>query len=221
MCSQQADICLVIDSSGSIRDANPRDGSYDNWQLLLRFLAGLVDYFDVGLDDTRIGAVVFSDSASLEFPLDRHTNKDDLKDALRSITFLGQETNTPHALRVTRQECFSATRGDRPEVQNTVIIITDGVPYPPARRTPAIEEARRLQASGARIFAIGVTDVIDEQFLRALSSPPKTENVNFFTSMGFPVLNEISRVVGLGTCPSQVTGKRNFCSERDVGQDDD
>ena len=32
------DLCVVIDSSGSIRDNNPDGGSYDNWQLLLDFV---------------------------------------------------------------------------------------------------------------------------------------------------------------------------------------
>ena len=32
------DLCIVIDSSGSIRDNNPKDGSYDNWELLLNFV---------------------------------------------------------------------------------------------------------------------------------------------------------------------------------------
>lgn len=31
------DLCIVIDSSGSIRDRNPPDGSYDNWQLILQY----------------------------------------------------------------------------------------------------------------------------------------------------------------------------------------
>ena len=32
------DLCVVVDSSGSIRDNNPPDRSYDNWQLILEFL---------------------------------------------------------------------------------------------------------------------------------------------------------------------------------------
>ena len=32
------DVCIVIDSSGSIRDNNPSDGSYDNWSLMLNFV---------------------------------------------------------------------------------------------------------------------------------------------------------------------------------------
>ena len=36
------DICFVIDSSGSIRDNNPPDGSYDNCDLLLGFISNVI-----------------------------------------------------------------------------------------------------------------------------------------------------------------------------------
>ncbi len=32
------DLCIVLDSSDSIREQNPADGSYDNWQLVLNFV---------------------------------------------------------------------------------------------------------------------------------------------------------------------------------------
>ena len=62
----KVDICLVIDSSGSIRDNNPPDGS-DNWTTQLKFLSNLVGDFRVGLDATRVEAVVFSGGARLVF----------------------------------------------------------------------------------------------------------------------------------------------------------
>ena len=36
------DLCIVIDSSGSIRDNNPSDGSYDNWELMLVFVQEVI-----------------------------------------------------------------------------------------------------------------------------------------------------------------------------------
>ena len=48
VCETRVDLCFLIDSSGSIRDNNPRDGSSDNWTLQLEFLARLVDGFTVG-----------------------------------------------------------------------------------------------------------------------------------------------------------------------------
>ena len=54
---------LIIDSSGSIRDNNSPEGSFDNWEQQQQFLSELV--FTVGPDATKVGAVVFSEQVNL------------------------------------------------------------------------------------------------------------------------------------------------------------
>ncbi len=209
-CDAQVDLCYIIDSSGSIRDNNPADRSYDNWQLQLEFLSRLVDAFVIGPDATRVGVVVFSEQVDLEFPLNKYTDAKSVKDAILNIRYYGQTTNTPEGLRVAREQCYSQANGDRPDVQNLVIIITDGVPFPPDRREPAIQEARALKGV-ATMIAIGVTDVIDKDLLKELSSPPQIENQNYFTATDFTFLDDIRRQVGEGTCEvigNQCTGVR-------------
>ena len=71
--------------------------------------------------------------------------------------YLRQQTNTPDALAKARKECFIQASGDRPDVKNIAIVITDGVPYPANRRQPAIDEAKRLRDLGTSIIAIGIT----------------------------------------------------------------
>ena len=201
------DLCFIIDSSGSIRDNNPRNGAYDNWELQQDFLSELVDVFTVGLDATRIGAVVFSEQVRLVFSLDTYGDAQSVKDAINNIAYLGQTTNTPEGLRVTREECFNTANGDRPAVQNLAVFISDGVPFPSDRREPAIREAEALKSSGAAVVAIGVTDVIDVELLRTISSAPQVENQNYFIAVDFTALGEIRRAVGEGTC-SVVEGEK-------------
>lgn len=199
-----------MDSSGSIRDNNPADGSYDNWELLLRFIVNLVDYFTIGPDDTRIGAVVFSDDARLEFPLNSFYDADQLKQALWSLQCIGQTTNTPEAIRIARQECFNPDRGDRPDVQNLAIIITDGVSHPGYLQMPARRQAETLRSTGARMIAVGITDKIDPEQLRLLSSLPQTERVNYFLAPSFSALYEIGQSVGQESCVEPSYGECNF-----------
>ena len=54
-----------------------------------------------------------------------------------------------------RDQCFSPANGDRPNVRNIAIMITDGLPYPPSRRQPAIDMARSLREKGVSVIAIG------------------------------------------------------------------
>ena len=80
------------------------------------------------------------------------------------------------------------------------IFISDGVPWPSYRRNPALQEAEALKSSGSSVIAIGVTNVIDRDLLRAISSPPQTQGQNFFVATNFTVLSEIRKSVGEGTC---------------------
>ena len=199
------DICLVIDSSGSIRDNNAFGGP-DNYELQLQFLANLVTAFTIGPDATRVGAVIFSEEVILEFPLSQYDNTQSIIQALLASPYLGQTTNTPEALRITRTQCFSAANGDRPDVENLAIVVTDGVPYPNNRRAPALDEARALRNSGVAVITVGITDAIDREFLQQMTSPPQLEGQNFFTATGFGTLNEIRRKVVEGTCQT-IEGK--------------
>lgn len=195
MCTRPADICLIIDSSGSITD-----NAADNWRLLREFVASLIDYFIVGADQTRFGCVVFSEVVRLEFGLDRYFDSEQIKRQLLALRHLGQETNTPEALRVARQQCFNTANGDRPNVQNVAIVISDGVPYPINRRQPAINEAQVLRSFGTRMIGVGIGDEIDVDFLKTLSSQPQQENQDYFRSADFTALSMISRSVAEVSC---------------------
>ena len=70
MCEAKLDLCLIIDSSGSVRDNNPLDGS-DNWQLQLEFFSNLLEGFSIGQNDTRVAAIVFSEQVDLGVPTEQ------------------------------------------------------------------------------------------------------------------------------------------------------
>ena len=191
------DLCFIIDSSGSIRDNN--QGNIDNWSLQLEFLSRLVDLFTIGTDATKVGAVVFSEQVNLAFSMDTYTDAQSIKDAILNLAYLVQTTNTPEGLRVTREQCFNQGNGDRPNVQNLAIFISDGVPFPADRKEPAIREAEALKRVSS-VIAIGVTNVIDRDLLRSISSAPQREGQNWFVAVDFSELNIIRRSVGEGTC---------------------
>ena len=188
-----------MDISGSIRDNNPPDGT-DNWQLQLEFLATLIGAFTIGPDDTRVGAIVFSEQVRLAFSLNTYSTKDEIQNAIRNIAYLGQTTNTPEALLQTRLQCFNSTTGDRPVVVNLAIIVTDGVAFPPDRMESAIHEAAVLRNTEVTMIAIGVTHVISKDFLKEMSSPPHIEDQNYFTAVDFSALSKITANVVEGTC---------------------
>ena len=57
-CDDKLDLVVILDSSGSIRDNNPEDGSYDNWQLVKDFVTSLTTLYDIGQVGSSVTSVL-------------------------------------------------------------------------------------------------------------------------------------------------------------------
>jgi collagen type VI alpha len=99
---------FVLDSSGSL--------GRDHFYHVLNFTYNIVDELDIDNGNYRVGVVTFSDSARLEFYLDRYSNKVDLEKAISRINYVYGSTHTADALRMTREEVLSQSTGDRPGI---------------------------------------------------------------------------------------------------------
>ena len=188
------DLCFIVDASQSIDSAN--------WQLQLEFLTLIVDRFTVSPIHVRIGAVVFSDRAELSFKLNDFSDAERVKKAIDDIEYLNEQTNTAEGFRVTREECFNFDNGDRQNIPNMAILISDGRPEPNENiRIPAaLAEAEALKNADVTLLAIGVTSYIDADFLRSVSSAPQIEGQNFFLTPDFNYLGSIQNSVVDETC---------------------
>ncbi len=105
-----------------------------------------------------------------------------------NLEYRGGTTSTNRALDQARTDVFQ-NDGDRPQVLNVVIIVTDGVPFPATLRQPTIDAASQLQAI-ATSFAVGITNSIDEGLLQSLSSQPRQRDQNYFMTPNFDQLEE-------------------------------
>ena len=54
-----------------------------------------------------------------------------------------------------REQCFVGP-GDRPDAQNVAVIVTDGIPFPPARYQPAIDLAEILRMENSEFMGFSV-----------------------------------------------------------------
>ena len=64
--------------------------------------------------------------ASVKFFLNEYTNKEDIYNAIDDIFYDEGNTNIAHAIEMTRTEMFTRRNGDRFNVPNLGILITDG-----------------------------------------------------------------------------------------------
>lgn len=71
--------------------------------------------------ETRVGAVKFSNIGTLQFDLNDYTDKPSMLRAVDRISYAGGFTNTSGGLRVMRSQCFNPQEGDRFDVPNIAI----------------------------------------------------------------------------------------------------
>ena len=195
-----------MDASNSIKYYNPA-----NWALQLEFLTLIVDRFTVSPIDVRIGAVVFSEESKLAFKLNDFSDVERVKKAIDDLEYLNNKTNTAEAFRVAREECFNSANGDRPLIRNLAILISDGKPEPDenTRIPAAFAEAEALKDKNVTLLAIGVTDSINADFLRSVSSAPQIEGENYFLAPDFKYLGTIQEAVVKGSC-KPITGIKTW-----------
>ena len=93
--------------------------------------------------------------STLNFYLTNFTDDRLLTAAIRRIPFKGGNRNTTGGLRLMRREIFNRDNGDRSNVPNVAILITDGNPILEVGKLQ--DEARRIKALGVRILGVGIT----------------------------------------------------------------
>lgn len=167
--SAVVDIVFILDSSRSVH--------HRDFTRMLHFTSNLVLNLNIDGGDARVGIITYSHTTNVEFYLSQYQIEKELFTAIGKIPhYEGLSTNTGEALKRTREEMFTAVHGDRPEVPNVAILITDG-----NSQQPDITkiEAEISKEAGIHIFAIGIGNVLLYE-INAIASEPLEENVFYF-----------------------------------------
>ncbi|XP_029112551.1 collagen alpha-1(XXVIII) chain-like [Scleropages formosus] len=165
------ELVFVIDSSESVGP--------ENFEIVKDFVTALVDRVTVGRNATRIGLVLYSLDIHLEFNLARYMTKDDIKQAIRKMPYMGEGTYTGTAIRRATQEAFYSTRSG---VRKVAIVITDGQTdkREPVKLDIAVREAH---AANIEMYALGIVNTSDPtqaeflQELNLIASDPDSEHM--------------------------------------------
>ncbi|XP_036401346.1 collagen, type XXVIII, alpha 2a [Megalops cyprinoides] len=165
------ELVFVIDSSESVGP--------ENFEIIKDFVTALVDRVTVGRNATRIGLVLYSLDVHMEFNLARYVTKQDVKQAIRKMPYMGEGTYTGTAIRKATQEAFYSARVG---VRKVAIVITDGQTdkREPVKLDIAVREAH---AANIEMYALGIVNTSDPtqaEFLRELNliaSDPDSEHM--------------------------------------------
>lgn len=112
------DVVFVMDESGSIGSTN--------YEKMKDFVSDLVAGMDVDSGNTRVGLVTFANSVKTTINLNEHTTLASLQSAISALTHGGGKTYTNLALEYVRAQMLTEAAGDRSNVSNVVVILTDG-----------------------------------------------------------------------------------------------
>ena len=190
VCDQEeVDLVLVLDSSGSV---GPK-----NFGKVKNFIKKFLKAADIDGGKVRVGIDVYSTFDEVAFNLNTFNSKADIFSAIDALPYKGQGTKTGRALETMRTEMFTVANGDRPDVDNVVLVITDGESFD----TP-IPVADAARADGIHIYAIGV-GLTETEELRGIANKPSVQNV--FIIDDFSGLDDLDKQVFASVCGGSST----------------
>jgi len=177
------DLFLIVDASSSI--------GTENFALVRRFIKSLADYFEIGQDRVRIGLISFNRKVSNILKLSDVEDKEMLDAAVDSIPYNGKGTNTGRALQEVVDNAFVRKNGDRPDVENQVVVITDG------KSKDDIKTPGRALKKIAHVMAIGVGVKVRAKDLFELAS----DDEYVYTPESYSELGKLKFEVADKHCP--------------------
>ena len=152
------DIVLLMDSSGSMKQTDPKNYRKDSARLFISLL---------GIDD-NIGIISFGDSAKTLIPLTANSrnNRQAFIKAISRITSKELTTDITGAVKKGVEELKASKRKNR-----VLIIMSDGKIDlgDPAKGKSSLEELQKLlpdiKKSGIRLYSIAFSDLSDQKLL--------------------------------------------------------
>ena len=181
---------FVLDASTSV--------TAPNFELMKDFVKDFLFIADIDNGNVRVGIIIYSTEDYVQFQLNTYRSKVEIFDAIDNIPYRYGSTNTADALNTMRTEMFTRANGDRPNVPNICIVVTDGVSNINSRRT--IPEAEQARAEGIHIYAIGI-GLTDTTELDGIASQPASENS--FAEQEFSELRTLRDQVFAAFCPGK------------------
>ena len=184
----EVDLVFVLDYSGSVKAGN--------FTLVKKFTKDFLRDADIDGGSVRVGVIVYSTDNKVAFNLNNFSSKAQVFNAIDAIPFKGGKTNTGSALETMRSEMFTVVNGDRPDVDNVAIVITDGESH-----DNPISVADLARDDGIDIFAIGIGGA-NQTELEGIANKPSAQNV--FTVEDFAGLDGLDKKVFTSVCSKSI-----------------
>lgn len=161
-----ADYAFLIDASGSMLPSE--------FDILKTFVKRVIDFLQIGPNQTHVGVIEYSKGASLQLNFSRSFDKREIKSFVEQVPHTAGITRIDLALKVASEQLFTLQEGMRDGSRKVMIILTDGnqagfdlVPD----QTPLEDAIQPFKDLGVKIIAIGIGSVDREQLATLATDP--------------------------------------------------
>ncbi|XP_029766678.1 collagen alpha-1(XIV) chain-like [Terrapene carolina triunguis] len=180
----KADIAFLVDESSSIGQSN--------FNKVKDFLFRIVSYFPrIGPEGTQVAVAQYSEEPRTEFHFNQHRDRNGVLKALKELQYTGGNTKTGRGLGYALKELFQSSKGMRPTVPRTLVLVTDG-----QSQDDVLPPARVVHALGIRVIAVGVSRA-DPQELNSILLHRNLQNVFYISTFeDFPhIIQEVIETI--------------------------
>ena len=140
------DVVFLLDVSSAIGERT--------FNQLIRAVKEFIKASNMDSGATRIGIVTHSSRVYIKIHLNDFSTQHSLMKAVDEIPYIRGRRNTADGIKIIRDELFSLDYGDRLNVPNFAVVITDGISK--RDKYEAIPEAEMSREQGIELFVVGV-----------------------------------------------------------------
>ena len=178
------DLCLILDSSATVREYN--------WLLTKRFAVDLINMLNISRSGVRVGVITYSNEAHLDVKMKDFTSMDALGSTIIELPFLQSTSYANLALKLAREECFTAENGGRHDAIDVAIFLTDG---PSRLLEETINEGIYLKKANVEVYTIGVESFDINELVGIARS-----GLHIYTVPEFQRLSDVPKVLLSDLC---------------------
>ncbi|XP_071342022.1 collagen alpha-1(XXI) chain [Trachinotus anak] len=158
------DLVYIVDGSWSV--------GFSDFDTAKQWLINITSQFDISSHYTQVAVIQYSDTPRLEISLGRHQGGAELIQAIRSITYLGGNTQTGRAIRFAVDHVFPSSRRVSQVKNRIAVVVTDG-----KSQDDVVDASMEARAQGITVFAVGVGNEITNSELVSIANKPSSTYV--------------------------------------------
>ncbi|XP_068709752.1 cartilage matrix protein-like [Montipora foliosa] len=187
-CDKKMDVAILVDSSSSVRRGN--------FEVVKTFIEKLVEEMPISSRMTHVALIRYNHKAYKEwdFLSSKAQYFPALKKAISELKYRPGGTRTDRAMSMASETLFKPEGGDRGNVHNVLLVLTDGKTSPKSKPYPEVRKP--LKDKGVKIIAVGVGPFVDNNELTniAMGNSTNIHHVKKFDDLSKRIDDIISKI---------------------------